>query len=121
MSATPPLHRWMDSSLAGVISARGKKAEARPGRRQARGRVPASNTVLRDGLSNDKTLTESCRSEDVSHTSVWVKASQEDGTARVDLASMYPQHFASIVGIIFDTIYILAKCILVSWITLQAP
>ena len=121
MSATPPLHRWMDSSLSGVISARGRKAEARPGRRQARGRVPASNRVVRDGLSDDKTWTKSCRSEDVSHTSVWVKAFQADGTARVDLASMYPLHFAPIVGIIFDTIYILAECILVSWITPQAP
>lgn len=99
----------------------GKKAEERPGRCQARGRVPASNRVVRDSLSDDKTLTKSCRSEDVSHTSIWVKAFQADATARVDLASMYPLHFASIVIIIFDTIYILTKYILVSWITLQAP
>lgn len=57
----------------------------------------------------------------MSHTSVWVKAFQADGAARMDMASMYPLHFASIVEIIVDTIYILAKCIWVSWITLQAP
>lgn len=54
----------------------------------------------------------------MSHTSVWVKALHAEGAAGMDMASMYPLSFASIVEIIVDTIYILAKCIWVSWITL---
>lgn len=42
-----------------MISAMGEKKRKRDtGRCQARGRFPASNRVVRDGLADDKTLTE---------------------------------------------------------------
>ena len=98
-----------------------KKQKRDTGRCQVRGRVPSSNRVVRDGLSDDRTSTEELQKWGCESHEHLGEAFQADGTARMDMASLYPLHFASTVVIIFDTIYILAKCILVSWITLQAP
>ena len=59
MSATPHFTDGWILPCQGMISAMGEKKQKRDtGRCQARGRVPASNRVVRDSLSEDKTLTE---------------------------------------------------------------